>query len=42
MSYIDAGYGIALGVLCAYGVLLWRRRQRLERIVARTRRTPSP
>ncbi|MGA2520878.1 MAG: hypothetical protein ABSG81_08700 [Acidimicrobiales bacterium] len=42
MSYIDAGYAIALSVLCAYGALLWRRRQRLERVVARTRRPPSP
>ncbi|HLN42772.1 MAG TPA: hypothetical protein VK215_09980 [Acidimicrobiales bacterium] len=42
MSYIDAGYAIALGVLAAYGAILWRRRQRLERAAARSggRRAP--
>ncbi len=35
MSYIDAGYAIALGVLAAYAAILWRRRQRLERAAAR-------
>ena len=35
MSYIDAGYAIVLGVVAAYGVLLVRRRRRLERLAAR-------
>jgi hypothetical protein len=35
MSYIDAGYGIAFGVLATYTAILWRRRQRLERSAAR-------
>jgi len=35
VSYVDAGYAIALGVLVAYAAqLLWRRR-RLERLDAR-------
>jgi hypothetical protein len=35
VSYIDAGYGIALAVLTFYaGHLTWRRR-RLERLAAR-------
>lgn len=32
MSYIDAGYAIALGVLALYAGMLWRRRSRLERL----------
>ena len=42
MSYIDAGYGIAFGVLAAYAVHLWRRRRRLERLASRrsSRRRP--
>jgi len=36
MSYIDAGYAIGLGTLAAYGALLWVRRRRLERAVARS------
>jgi uncharacterized iron-regulated membrane protein len=35
VSYIDAGYGIALSVLAAYAVQLWWRRRRLERLAAR-------
>ena len=35
MSYIDAGYAIALGVLAAYAAILWRRRHRLERSASR-------
>jgi hypothetical protein len=35
MSYIDAGYGIALAVLSGYAVQLWWRRRRLERLAAR-------
>ncbi|HLM95100.1 MAG TPA: hypothetical protein VK283_02230 [Acidimicrobiales bacterium] len=42
MSYIDAGYAIALGVLAAYGAVLWRRRQHLERAASRTRGHPTP
>ncbi|MHB8330302.1 MAG: hypothetical protein ACYDD6_11890 [Acidimicrobiales bacterium] len=44
MSYIDAGYAIALGVLAAYGGLLWRRRHRLERVASRfgVGRSPTP
>jgi len=37
VSYIDAGYGIALGVVCGYGVVLWLRRRRLEHWAARVR-----
>jgi hypothetical protein len=39
MSYIDAGYAIAFGVLSLYGAVLWRRRQRLERAASRP---PTP
>ncbi len=35
MRYIDAGYAVALGVVTAYGALLWQRRRRLERDVSR-------
>ena len=42
MSYIDVGYAIALGVLAAYGAVLWRRRQRLERSASRPRGHPAP
>ncbi len=35
MSYMDAGYGIALGVLAAYAGQLWWRRRRLERLAGR-------
>ncbi|MCK4177021.1 cytochrome c biogenesis protein CcsA [Aciditerrimonas ferrireducens] len=38
MSYIDAGYIVALGVLAVYGVTLAFRRRRLERAVAELRR----
>ncbi len=38
MSYIDAGYIVALGVLAVYGVTLALRRRRLERAVAELRR----
>ena len=34
MSYITAGYSIAFTVLTAYGVQLWWRRRRLERLAA--------
>jgi hypothetical protein len=33
MSYIDAGYAAALGVLFLYGISLVVRRRRLERAV---------
>jgi len=42
MSYIDAGYVIAFGVLSAYAAILWRRRQRLERSAARTDASRQP
>ena len=35
MSYIVAGYTIALATLAAYGGLLLVRRRRLERLAAR-------
>jgi hypothetical protein len=35
MSYIDAGYSIALTVLFGYSVQLWWRRRRLERLALR-------
>ena len=42
MSYIDAGYSIALSVLAAYAVqLVWRRR-RLERLAARVDSDRTP
>jgi hypothetical protein len=34
VSYVDAGYAIALVVTSGFGVLLWARRRRLERLVA--------
>jgi hypothetical protein len=34
VSYIDAGYVVALGVLSGYAVQLWYRRRRLERLAA--------
>jgi hypothetical protein len=42
VSYIDAGYAIALSVLTLYGVVLWSRRHRLESWArgARERRAP--
>ena len=42
MSYIDAGYAIALGALFAYALSLWRRRRRLERVVERSQDRPLP
>jgi hypothetical protein len=42
VSYIDAGYAIAFGVLGAYSAVLWRRRQRLERDASRVQGRPSP
>ncbi|MHB1552386.1 MAG: MYXO-CTERM sorting domain-containing protein [Acidimicrobiales bacterium] len=35
MSYVDAGYGIALGVLALYSLSLLLRRRRLERAAER-------
>jgi hypothetical protein len=35
VSYIDAGYAVALSVLAGYSVQLWFRRRRLERLSAR-------
>lgn len=34
MSYVDAGYAVALVVTSGFGLLLWARRRRLERLVA--------
>lgn len=34
MSYVDAGYAVALVVTSGFGLLLWGRRRRLERLVA--------
>lgn len=34
MSYIDAGYSVALGSLAVYAALLWYRRRRLERLAS--------
>jgi uncharacterized iron-regulated membrane protein len=42
VSYIDAGYGIALSVLSAYAVHLWWRRRRLERLAARVDTDGTP
>jgi hypothetical protein len=35
VSYIDAGYAIALTVLTGYAGQLWFRRRRLERLATR-------
>ena len=32
MSYVDAGYAVALVSLAAYAAVLWYRRRRLERL----------
>lgn len=37
MSYVDAGYAIALVVLALYSLSLLARRRRLERAAARSR-----
>jgi uncharacterized iron-regulated membrane protein len=42
VSYIDAGYAIALSVLVAYAVHLWWRRRRLERLAARVDADRAP
>jgi hypothetical protein len=42
VSYIAAGYAVALTTLGAYAALLVRRRRRLEALVARTGATPGP
>lgn len=39
MSYVDAGYAVALTVVAGYAVSLWARRRRLERLV---RALPPP
>jgi len=35
VSYIDAGYGIALAVLTGYAGQLWWRHRRMARLAAR-------
>jgi hypothetical protein len=42
VSYIAAGYAVALTTLGAYGALLVRRRRRLEALAARTLAAPGP
>ena len=42
MSYIDWGYGVALGVLVAYGLHLGWRRRRLERLARRVDADAAP
>ena len=42
VSYIDAGYAIAFGVLAAYAAVLWRRRHRLERAATRQQGRTEP
>lgn len=42
MSYINAGYAIALTVLSGYAVQLWWRRRRLERLAARVEADVRP
>jgi hypothetical protein len=42
VSYIDAGYGIAFGVLALYAAVLWRRRQKLERSASRLAHRREP
>lgn len=39
MSYIDAGYTIALLVVTGYAASLWQRRRRLEQTVRAMRRS---
>jgi hypothetical protein len=41
MSYIDAGYAVALVSLSVYGGSLWLRRRRLERLAARVEVPPG-
>jgi hypothetical protein len=36
MSYVDAGYAVALGTLFAYSAYLLGRRRRLERVLRRS------
>ncbi len=42
MSYVDAGYGIVLGLLAVYAASLGWRRRRLERAAARVSSGPEP
>jgi len=42
VSYINAGYGIALAVLSLYAGHLWWRRRRLEHLAARLDRDNAP
>jgi hypothetical protein len=42
VSYIDAGYSIALTVLSGYAVQLWWRRRRLERLASRVEADAAP
>lgn len=42
MSYIDAGYTIALLVVTGYAASLWQRRRRLEKIVRSMRQATVP
>jgi hypothetical protein len=41
VSYIAAGYGIAIGALGIYAVSLVRRRRRLERLAERVEGRPT-
>jgi hypothetical protein len=42
MSYVDAGYASALGVLFLYGAGLLLRRRRLERALRNIEEVPPP
>jgi hypothetical protein len=42
MSYVDAGYAIALACLCVYAISLVLRRRRWERALKTTRPSELP
>jgi hypothetical protein len=42
MSYVDAGYAIALSVLFVYAISLVLRRRRLERLASRSALLEDP
>jgi len=41
VSYVDAGYAVALGTLALYAGWLWQRRARLEKLVEREKERPD-
>jgi hypothetical protein len=41
MKYVDAGYGVVLGILFLYGFHLWWRQRRLVRLVTQVEEAQS-